>query len=304
MTVYRADAPAKVNLSLHVGAVQDNGRHPLISLLAFGDARVADRLTARPARMSSLAVSGPYAEACGAARDNLVLKAARAMAEALQGDCPHLAFELEKRLPAAAGIGGGSADAAAALRLICEASKLPEAYPAALRIAPTLGGDVLACLHNQAGWMRGDGDMFEPSPDIPSLPALLVNPGLSCPTGPVFEAYDSGRVERLSHPPLHRRHRSAKGMIRFLKRRTRNDLMTPAMALVPEIKTVLKTLTKLPGARLARMSGSGATCFALFDTERAAEQAAELYARAAPTHWCVACTLGSPAAPKRPASSA
>lgn len=294
MTLYSAHAPAKVNLSLHVGPVQDNGRHALISLLAFTEPQVADLLTARPASMSSLAVSGPYAEACGPARDNLVLKAARAMHQAMPDQAPHLSFQLVKNLPAAAGIGGGSADAAAALRLIVQATPDPGAHATARRIAPGLGGDVLACLYSQTGWMRGEGDVFDPHAGLPPLPVLLVNPGLACPTGPVFEAYDRGSVRPLQHPPLAAKPLSVRALIGFLRRRTRNDLAAPAIAQFPGIGHVLNALKTLPAARFVRMSGSGATCFAVFETAEAAHRAAAIYRDTYPDHWCVACLLGTP----------
>lgn len=292
MTELTAYAPAKVNLSLHVGPIKPNGRHNLISVVAFAGEEAADILTAEPAGTLSLAVSGPFAKQAGHAKDNLVLKAARMMQDALGESAPTLGFRLTKNLPAAAGLGGGSADAAAALRLIAKAVGDPSAMHAAERVAPELGGDVLACLFNRPGLMSGEGEVFEPLDMLPSLPALLVNPGVACPTGPVFEAYDDSPVPPLEHAPAIAKRASTKSFTQFLKKQTRNDLSQPAERLVPEISKTLKQLNKLSGVRLARMSGSGATCFALFDTQTAAERAADRFAKMHPENWIAATELG------------
>lgn len=297
MSSFTAYAPAKVNLSLHVGAVKPNGRHDLISLVTFADTDTADMLTAEPAGSFSLAVDGPFAAYAGSAKDNLVLKAARALNDALDGKVPTLAFRLMKNLPAAAGLGGGSADAAAALRVMVKAIGDPAAMYAAEQVAPALGGDVLACLYNRPGLMQGEGENFVPLEGLPSLPAILVNPGVPCPTGPVFHAYDQAPLKDLDHPPIRLKRPSPRALIRLLKNQTRNDLGLPAEQLVPEISAVLKDLKKLSGSRLARMSGSGATCFALFDTMDAAEKAADKYCRQNPKAWVAASELGTTADP-------
>ena len=293
MSSFTAYAPAKVNLSLHVGAVKPNGRHDLISLVTFADMDTADVLTAEPAGSFSLAVNGPFAASAGLAKDNLVLKAARALNNALDGKVPTLAFRLTKNLPAAAGLGGGSADAAAALRVMVKAIGDPSAMYAAEQVAPTLGGDVLACLYNRTGLMQGEGENFVPLEGLPALPAVLVNPGIACPTGPVFQAYDKAPSIELDHPPIRLKRPSTKSLIRLLKNQTRNDLGTPAEQLVPEIAMVLQDLGKLPGSRLARMSGSGASCFALFDTMDAAQKAADKYCRQNPKAWVAVSELGA-----------
>ncbi|MEL7547111.1 MAG: 4-(cytidine 5'-diphospho)-2-C-methyl-D-erythritol kinase [Pseudomonadota bacterium] len=293
MTALTAYAPAKVNLSLHVGAVKPNGRHDLISLVTFADGQAADILSAEPSGTFSLAVNGPFAKQTGLAKDNLVLKAARLMNDALDGKAPTLAFRLTKTLPAAAGLGGGSADAAAALRLIVKMVGDPAARHAAEQIAPQLGGDVLACFYSRPGLMQGEGENFVPLEAMPTLPAVLVNPGVECPTGPVFQAYDQLPVEVLDHPPIRLRRPTPKALIRLLKRQTRNDLGAPAERLVPAIANVLQDLKKLPGSRLVRMSGSGATCFALYDTQEAAEIAAAKLAVKRPNSWIAVTHLGA-----------
>lgn len=293
MSSFTAYAPAKVNLSLHVGSVKPNGRHDLISLVTFADTDTADILTAEPAGSFSLAVDGPFSAYAGSAKDNLVLKAARALNETLDGNAPTLAFRLTKNLPAAAGLGGGSADAAAALRIMVKAIGEPSAMYAAEQIAPTLGGDVLACLYNRTGLMQGEGENFVPLEGLPALPALLVNPGIPCRTGPVFQAYDEAPSQELDHPPIRLKRSSPKALIRLLKNQTRNDLGPPAEGLVPDIAEVLKTLRKLPGSRLVRMSGSGASCFALFDTMEAAQKARDKYCRQNPKAWVAVSQLGA-----------
>lgn len=286
-------APAKVNLSLHVGPVKENGRHDLISLVTFADEHTADLLEAEPSTHFSLGVEGPYARQSGAARQNLVLQAARAMNSALDGNAPPLAFRLIKRLPCAAGIGGGSADAAAALRLIANAHG-EGGMELARAVAPALGGDVLACLIGQPGLMTGEGEVFELMLGLPPLPAVLVNPGIACPTGAVFQRYDeteAGNSLREHTLPSAGRGRDT-DFTTYLAADTENALQRPAISLVPDIQTTLGALSALPGARLTRMSGSGATCFALFIDMSAATAAAETLSETHPNWWVSATLLG------------
>ncbi|HAE29160.1 MAG TPA: 4-(cytidine 5'-diphospho)-2-C-methyl-D-erythritol kinase, partial [Hyphomonas adhaerens] len=187
---YSALAPAKVNLFLHVGPVQPNGRHPLDSLVMFAGEAAADRLSVMTSDDLSMTLTGPgmtNPDHIGPVDDNLVLRAARAL-QAETGSTQGAAFTLEKLLPIAAGIGGGSADAAAALRLLTDLWGTDTA--AAHKIAPALGGDVPVALQGHAALMQGEGERIRRAPDLPRVPALLVNPGLACPTGPVFRAYD------------------------------------------------------------------------------------------------------------------
>ncbi|MDJ0919959.1 MAG: 4-(cytidine 5'-diphospho)-2-C-methyl-D-erythritol kinase [Henriciella sp.] len=285
-------APAKINLSLHVGLVKPNGRHDLNSLVTFADSAASDHLEARPATHFSLSVEGPYARESGPAKDNLVLKAARAVNEALEGTAPPLAFRLEKNLPCAAGIGGGSADAGAALRIIAKAHGGDRVQDLIKEIAPSLGGDVLACVYSLPGLMTGEGEHYEPLLGIPTLPALLVNPGMACPTGPVFAKFDEDATVMLSHPLPTTNRGNGDSFLEYLEFGTDNTLQAPAQMLVPEISAVLGEMAQLSGARLTRMSGSGATCFSLFETLDQAALAAVDLRKSHPDWWVVATMLG------------
>lgn len=264
-------APAKVNLSLHVVGQRPDGFHLLDSLVAFAD--IGDRLSAEPAVVSTLKVTGPMAGGVPTDRRNLVLRAAEWFGVTA-------AFTLEKHLPVAAGIGGGSSDAAAALRLLAGLSGKP--IPAG---AEALGADVPVCLAAQTVRMRGVGERLAPVA-LPPLPALLVNPGVAVPTGAVFAALADKSNQPMPEklPQL----RDPAEAITWLARQ-RNDLQAPAIAVAPEIELVLRRLSALPGARLVRMSGSGATCFALFDSPQASA-AAEAELRAQATPWWLAAT--------------
>ncbi len=282
-------APAKVNLFLHVGPVRGDGRHDLDSLVVFADARAADTLEVLPEKAFSLQVTGPHAAAAGPLEDNLVMKAQRLL-EATAGDLPGMAVTLEKALPVAAGIGGGSADAGAFLRHVGHLAGVPGG--ALLALAARLGGDVPAALGARPCRMRGDGDRVEPVDDLPALAAVLANPGVPCPTGPVFRAYDAaGGGAGFAETDLPA-FDGAGALIGWLAAATRNDLEAPATGLVPEIGACLGALDRLRGAQLARMSGSGATCFALFGEEAAAERAAAQLVAAQPGWWVRATRLG------------
>lgn len=291
-----ARAPAKVNLYLHVGPVKANGRHDLDSLVVFADSGAADGLSVSAAPVLGLEVNGPFAQNAGPAGDNLVLKAAQGVKDA--AGVPNGAFfRLTKRLPVAAGIGGGSSDAAAALKLLTRLWRIDPAH--AERIAPALGGDVPVALAGVPALMQGEGERVTPVPLPGRLPALLANPGIACPTGPVFAAYDAagggagfteaGALPRFVSP----------GELTGWLRLQRNDLEVPAIGLVPEIGQLLAWLAAQPGATLVRMSGSGATCFALFADDRGARAAAKAFARDWrddwPNGWAAACSLGDAA---------
>ena len=293
MTQLTEYAPAKVNLSLHVGPPRENGRHNLISLVTFADIDAADILTAEPASHFSLAVDGPFAQESGPAKDNLVLKAARAMNDALDGNAPPLAFRLQKTLPCAAGIGGGSADAGAALRIIVRAHGGEMAQRAAEAVAPLLGGDVLACFHNFPGFMAGEGETFEPVLSVPRLPAVLVNPGIPCPTGEIFRAFDDVAPDAIpDHPPLPDNRTALRAVVTWLNENTGNSLQSPAMSKHPEITNALAILQSLAGVRLVRMTGSGATCFAIFENFDRAEASAKALALQYPEWWVQSTLLG------------
>lgn len=248
-------APAKLNLFLHVLGRREDGYHLLESLVSF--ATCADRLTLEPAAPLGLTVSGPFAAGLAGEGDNLILKAARAFAAHVSG-AQTGAFTLEKHLPIASGIGGGSADAAAALRLLARANGVAPGDARLMDAARSLGADVPVCLDPSAPrLMRGIGHELGPKLAARPVPALLVNPGVAVPTGPVFSALGLA-------PGAH----CASGQDE------RNDLQPPAIRLQPVIGAVLARLGTQPGVSLTRMSGSGATCFALFDGAGARDAAA------------------------------
>lgn len=241
-------APAKINLALHVRRRRDDGYHELETLFAF--TRFGDRLEALPADDWQLEVTGPTADAAGPLEDNLVLRAARAFAEA-SGTADRYHLRLEKRIPVAAGLGGGSADAGAALRLLNRLAGAPLAGAELERLGAGLGADVPACVRSRTAWGAGVGEDLRAGPELSGRGLLLVNPRVAVPTGPVFRAWDG--VDR--------------GPLTDDWRAARNDLQAPAIGLQPVIAEVLEWLRGLPGVELARMSGSGATCLALFDGE-------------------------------------
>jgi 4-diphosphocytidyl-2-C-methyl-D-erythritol kinase len=240
------DAPAKINLALHVRRRRDDGYHDLETLFAF--TRFGDRLTATEADDWSLDVVGPTADAAGPLAENLVLWAVHAFAAAT-GIRERYAFTLEKHIPVAAGLGGGSADAGAALRLLDRLTGHPLGEAGLERIGAGLGADVPACVRSRPAFGSGAGEALVDAAPLPPLGVLLVNPRVAVPTGPVFRAWD--RVDR--------------GPLGHDWRMARNDLEAPAISLQPVIADVLAWLRGLPGASLGRMSGSGATCFALFE---------------------------------------
>jgi 4-diphosphocytidyl-2-C-methyl-D-erythritol kinase len=261
---------AKVNLALHVRAREPDGYHRIETIFVF--AEHGDRLSVSEARDLSLSVTGPFAGALAAEADNLVLRAAEAL-RSRYGVREGGALRLDKRLPVASGIGGGSADAAAALRLLNRFWRLDVDEALLLDIAAKLGADVPACVRSQSVRGEGRGDRLTPlSKSFSGLPLLLVNPDVAVSTAAVFKAWDGVDRGLLADDPLH----------------ARNDLEAPAIALAPAIEEVLARLREMPGAVLARMSGSGATCFALFDTEAARDAADEAIERLHPAWWRMA----------------
>jgi 4-diphosphocytidyl-2-C-methyl-D-erythritol kinase len=274
-----AAAPAKLNLFLHVLGRRADGYHLLDSLIAF--ASVHDTLIATEADDLTLDLDGPFGPALAAAGpDNLVLRAARALAE-VAGRPAGAALRLVKRLPVASGIGGGSADAAAALRALNVLWGLGLAPDALGRLALALGADVPVCLEGRAARVGGIGERIEPFGRLPEAGLLLVNPGLPLSTASVFKA----RQGAFSPPAsLVGSISDARGLAEAL-RGTRNDLEAAARALLPAIGEVLHAIEALDGCRLARMSGSGATCFGLFDDEAAAGRAAARLAPHRPGWW-------------------
>ncbi len=288
-------APAKVNLFLHVGAVAADGYHPVSSLMVFAD--VGDSVRLSPADEMGFAQAGPFAGALGPAADNLVLLARDRLLAVLGRESPPFRLDLDKQLPIAAGLGGGSADAAATLRLIAD-HRLAHglAAPGADRlgaVARGLGADVAACLDSRAVIATGRGDQLTDFPALPPLDAVLVNPLAPSPTGAVYRAYDAGgAVATADTPPLPARFADLGEVIEFLAP-TRNDLQAPAVGLQPLIGEVLAALAAQPETLWSRMSGSGATCLALCADGAAARALAARLARVRRGWWVRACRLGA-----------
>ncbi len=267
-------APAKVNLFLHVTGRRDDGYHLLDSLAVFP--AVGDRLSVVPAVGLGLDIGGGFGEGLAAEADNLVLRAARLLAAAA-GLNARGRLQLEKNLPVASGIGGGSADAAAALRLLARFWGVAADLPA---LAAGLGADVPVCLARTARRMGGVGGVLSNAPALPAFGIMLVNPLLPVATAAVFKARQ-GAFSAPAHLPAAWTDVSA--MVRDLSVLS-NDLEAPALAVQPVIGRVLAALRAVPEVLLARMSGSGATCFALLETPAAAQAAALALAR--PGWWC------------------
>lgn len=267
-------AYAKINLALHVRARTPDGYHDIETLFAFADD--GDRLAAEPSDALTLAVRGPFAAALDAADDNLVLRAARLLRERcdVRGGA---ALTLDKRLPIASGIGGGSADAAAALRLLARLWGLDPAEPVFMAIAAELGADIPACLASATARGEGRGDALTPinASGLVGTPLLLVNPGIPLATAAVFGAWDG--IDRGSLP---------QGAPLPVALAGRNDLEAPACMRAPVIQAVLTRLSAQPGVLLARMSGSGATCFALFSSAAERDAAHAAIAADQPGWWC------------------
>jgi 4-diphosphocytidyl-2-C-methyl-D-erythritol kinase len=275
-------ASAKVNLFLHVGTRRADGFHPLQSLAVFTG--TGDVLRAEPAQQLSLALEGPFAAGLAAESDNLVLRAARALAVEA-GTLAGARLTLTKNLPVASGIGGGSADAAAALRALKALWRTETPDEVLLEIAATLGSDIPVCVPSRAAYMEGRGEILTIVP-LPRLNMLLVNPGVAVPTRDVFGALQTRSGVALALP--HHGFSDVAALLSFLGQ-TRNDLEEPARRIQPVIGKVLDALAMLPGVLLARMSGSGATCFALFADDAACAQGAEML-KAAEQGWWVSPT--------------
>ena len=303
-----ARAPAKVNLTLRVLGRRDSGLHEIESLVVF--AAVADRLTLQTGHPLGLDLKGPMREACGPPASNLVLKAARALAAQIPN--PRLGhFVLVKRIPVAAGLGGGSADAAAALRLLAKANHLALDDPRLRAAALETGADVPVCLAPRPRVMRGIGEVLSEPLALPPLVAVLVNPGLELPTKDVFAAFDESMSR---HPEVRGREATeprrvaapssfearlrrapqddGKELVVILESQS-NDLEAAAVSLQPAIGKVLAALRASPRCRLARMSGSGATCFGLYDSATAAAAAARVLRAKHLKWWIRATSLGA-----------
>jgi 4-diphosphocytidyl-2-C-methyl-D-erythritol kinase len=280
VTTLSLAAPAKVNLYLHVTGKRQDGYHLLDSLVAFTD--ICDRIAIAPANDLTFQADGPFAGAF-AGEDpagNLVVRAARALA-AVAGRDANVALSLTKNLPVASGIGGGSADAAACLRGLARLWGIDPAGEAVMAVAAKLGSDIPACVAGRACFMGGVGTELSQAPALPPAGLLLVNPGIGLSTPAVYRARqgDFTPAMRFDTPPA-----DARALAALLADR-RNDLTAPAIAQVPEIATVLDAIAQSEGCLLARMSGSGATCFGLFDDVAEAALAAEAIAHVNARWW-------------------
>jgi len=267
-------ASAKVNLFLHVGERRADGFHPLQSLAVFTD--MGDALSIEAAPELSLTVDGPFASGLSGEGDNLVLRAARAL------DAQGARLTLTKNLPVASGIGGGSADAAAALRGLNQVWSAGKDASALCEIAAALGSDIPVCVNSAAAFMEGRGEILREPQSMPRIPMLLVNPGVAVPTRDVFAGLKERSGVEMALPRGH--FGDTADLLRFLDT-TRNDLEAPAVALQPVIAEVLAAIRALPGALLVRMSGSGATCFGIFADDDACARAAEGLRKSAPGWW-------------------
>lgn len=284
---------AKVNLTLRVIGRRADGYHDLESVVAFADC--ADRLTLEPGGELKLATTGPLAAACGEMSDNLVFKAAKLLAEAVPG-LKLGAFALDKVLPVAAGIGGGSADAAAALRLLARLNNLSLDDPRLRKVALATGADVPVCLFSRACDMTGVGEQLLPLA-LPSMPCVMVNPRVPVATKDVFRELGLrngellvGATDVLDAPAWPEEGGSIADWVDVLET-VPNDLEAPALRIEPVIGEVLEALRDSAGVKLARMSGSGATCFAIYGAPAEAHAAAEKIRRDHPGWWVHAGTL-------------
>jgi 4-diphosphocytidyl-2-C-methyl-D-erythritol kinase len=277
-------APAKINLFLHVGARRADGFHALESLVAFTGA--GDVLTIEAADRFHLVLNGPFGAALAGEGDNLVARAADALARKA-GHTPNVRVALTKNLPVASGLGGGSADAAAALRGLAGLWALnTDLAP----IAESLGSDVPACLSSRTLWMEGRGEIIKPIEGVPLAAVVLVNPGIAVSTASIFSDLSGRTGLGKARPP--RGLTDIAALVAYLNG-TGNDLEAPARRLAPQIDAVLAALGGA-GALLARMSGSGATCFGLFEGDAAASQAARAIGAAHPGWWVQATRLATP----------
>lgn len=287
---YTQTARAKVNLTLHVGRVIADigdaycGYHPLDSLVVFAD--VGDTLTAALSDETRLTITGPFAKGLEAEADNLILKALTATRA--RANVPHFDITLVKNLPVSAGLGGGSANAAAMLRILQSFTDLPPAEWAA--IALSLGADVPVCLESKTAHMTGIGEGVTDLPGLGAVSAVLVNPRVPTPTGAVFKAFDS--ASGANAPRETPRPQKPDGDLLARTLDGRNDLQPPAIESVPIINDVLRELSLQNGAQIARMSGSGASCFALFERASAAKAAADTISRRHPEWWVKAARFG------------
>jgi 4-diphosphocytidyl-2-C-methyl-D-erythritol kinase len=293
MTQARADcvcvqAPAKINLCLHVGARRSTGYHDLESLVVF--ASVCDELTIEKNNGLFLEVAGPFGPELSSSADNLVLRAVRLLAEHAQ--CPAEArIGLVKRIPIASGVGGGSADAAATLRGLARLWQVDIAPENLLGVAAKLGADVPMCVASVPAWVEGRGERISCLAGIPDFALVLVNPMIEISTAEVFARLRARTGIGGIRPPIE--FTDVRALVEYL-RATTNDLERPALEIAPSIGEVLGEIGGSPGVLLSRMSGSGATCFGIFETHEQAQHCATALKKAHPAWWAVNAGLASP----------
>ncbi|MGB0720540.1 MAG: 4-(cytidine 5'-diphospho)-2-C-methyl-D-erythritol kinase [Bdellovibrionales bacterium] len=282
-------APAKINLYLHVIARLQNGYHALDSLIAFTD--IGDDIRITPAQSLQFSVEGPFASgfrpselSAEPSSSNLVVKAVWRLAK-LYHRSPDIHIHLTKNLPLGAGIGGGSSDAAAVIWGLLTFWGLPKDDPALMPLLTQLGADVPVCFSCETARIRGIGDILDPVPDIPETPFVLIYPGAPCPTADVFMRFGGAFSTAVTLPD------DWDHMHGFLQRQ-RNDLRDAALEIVPDIRNALNMLETASGCSLARLSGSGSSCFGLFDTEDHAHEAAKDIAAENPDWWVKAGWIG------------
>lgn len=288
--VLEETALAKINLALHVTGRRDNGYHDLESLVVFAD--LGDELTARPAASDSLTITGPFARALTTGQANLVTKAVQAFRARWPDAVPHgVEIWLAKNLPVAAGIGGGSADAAATLRLMAGFAEPKPDFADLMALAIGLGADVPVCLASRSCLVRGIGEVVEPVDTLPACHLVLVNPLVPVSTAEIFrrlEKRDNPGLPEIAHPFSHA------AMLGLWVAEARNDLEPPAVETLPVIGQLTAALKDTTGCVAARMSGSGATVFGLFGSEKLAHQAAKDMRAKFPEAWVAAAPLALP----------
>lgn len=276
-------APAKINLALHVTGRRPDSFHNLESLVVF--AGISDELTAVAGDGDTLNITGPFAGMLSSGQSNLVLKAVAAFRDKWPDLVPHgVAISLAKNLPVAAGVGGGSADAAAALRLMASFAETPVAFEDLAVIAGQLGADVPVCLYSQTCLISGVGEIVQPVAELPDLHLVLANPLVPIATADVFRRLTEHDNPALPSLPDDKR----AAMLAMWLSDTRNDLETAAIALVPEVGKLRDDIAKTRGCVLARMSGSGATVFGVYGTSAEAHQAAQDIRAKWPDYWVAA----------------
>ena len=288
-SVLSETAFAKINLTLRVLGKRADGYHEIESLVAF--ANIGDRLLLTPGGDLALAVDGPYARQAGPLGDNLVLKAANALARRVPG-IAFGKFALMKEIPAQAGLGGGSADAAAALRLLARANCLDPADPRLYQAARETGADVPVCLDPRPRWMRGIGENLSPPLTLPPLNAVLVRPDVALATKDVFAALAAAPLPSQERAGFTAFPTAPRDLINFLAAGV-NDLESVARRMSPQVGEVLAALRRQHGCELARMSGSGSACFGIFATPSAAAAAAHELGAKRPQWWTRVAVIGA-----------